>query len=152
MSDRPDECAAGIMEVIPLVMRKIRNEMRQRRSEGLSVPEFRAMIFLDRQPLASLTEVADHLGLTTPTVCALIDALVARKLVWRESSRVDRRKIVLTLTAEGQSILTAAQRGTLDQIEEWIEPLSPSERATILQAMQILDQVFSRVEPSAQVR
>jgi DNA-binding MarR family transcriptional regulator len=152
MSDRPDECAAEIMEVIPLVMRMIRREMRRRRSEGLSVPEFRAMIFLSRQPLASLTEVADHLGVTTPTVCALIDALVARNLVCREDSSVDRRKIVLTLTPEGQSILSSAHQGTLDQIEEWIEALSPAERAAILQSMQILSQVFSSVEPSAQAR
>ena len=66
--------------------------------------------------------------------------------------RVDRRKIVLTLTPQGQSILNTAQQGTLDQIEEWIESLSPAERATILQSMQILAQVFSGVEPSAQAR
>ena len=62
-----DTCAAEILEVVPQVMRTIRTEMRQRRASGLSVPQFRAMIFVNRQGQGSLVEVAESLGLTSAT-------------------------------------------------------------------------------------
>lgn len=149
MPVQTDECAAEIMEAVPLVMRTIRAEMRRRRRDGLSVPAFRAMIYIDRQPMASLTEVADYLGLTTATVCVLVDDLVEKKFMLRGSSKVDRRKIVLTLTPEGQSILDTARHGTLNQVEKLLDSLTVPERTSILDAMQLLRQVFSRQEPGA---
>ncbi|MGH2504870.1 MAG: MarR family winged helix-turn-helix transcriptional regulator, partial [Ktedonobacterales bacterium] len=64
--------AAALMEVAPLVMREIRTRMRQSRGAGLSVPQFRALGYLRRHPGCSLTEVADHLGLSVPATSRLV--------------------------------------------------------------------------------
>jgi DNA-binding MarR family transcriptional regulator len=143
MKSNPDQCAADLLEVVPLVMRTIRGEMRSRRVEGLSVPQFRAMLHVDRQAQTSLTEVAEHLGLTTPTTCRMIDDLVARGLVLSQPSTVDRRKIVLSLTGAGRASLEAARQGTLDRLEELLAPLAPDERATVIQATRILARAFT---------
>ena len=52
------------MEVVPLVMRHIRTGMRTHRMRGLSVPQFRTLIFLNRNEGACLSQVAEHVGVT----------------------------------------------------------------------------------------
>jgi DNA-binding MarR family transcriptional regulator len=138
-----DSCAAEILDVVPAVMRTIKNEMRRRRASGLSVPQFRAMIFINRQGQAALVQVAEHLGLTSATACRMMDELVARQLVLSRPSTIDRRKITLTLTAEGQAVLENARQGTLHLLEQLLAGLSPADNAAILQAMAILRQAFA---------
>ena len=138
------ECAAHIMDAVPLVMRTIRTEMRSRRSADLSVPQFRALVFLYRQPGSSLSDVAEHIGLTLPSISKMIDRLVARKLVRREPSRNDRRCITLTLTALGRSTLQFARQGTQMRVAAMLTLLSGAERRLIIRAMQTLHPIFSQ--------
>ena len=138
-----DACAAEILDVVPLLMRTIKREMRQRRASGLSVPQFRAMIFINRQGQAALVQVAEHLGLTSATTCRMMDELVARQLVLSRPSTIDRRKITLTLTGEGQAVLENARQGTLRRLEELVAGLSPEECSAVLQAMSVLRRAFA---------
>ena len=142
-------CAALLMEVIPLAMRYIRMEMRSRRMRGLSIPQFRAMIFLYRNEGASLSEVANHVGLTLPSVSKIIDALVIRKLVIRTALRNDRRYISLKLSKLGRDTLIKARRGTEASLAGKIAALSPSQQALISEAMQTLASVFEPMETSS---
>ncbi len=147
-----DACAAEILDVVPLVMRTIKREMRQRRASGLSVPQFRAMIFINRQGQAALVQVAEHLGLTSATTCRMMDELVARRLVLSRPSTIDRRKITLTLTGEGQAVLENARLGTLQRLEELLAGLSPEENAAILQAMSVLRRAFASPAAAAVIQ
>ncbi|MCX5999878.1 MAG: hypothetical protein NTU41_09910, partial [Chloroflexi bacterium] len=62
------ECAALLMDVVPLVMRRIRMEMRRQGMPGLSVPQLRALIYLYRNEGASHSELAEHIGLGLPSM------------------------------------------------------------------------------------
>ena len=73
------ETAAAIMDVVPLVHARIRTEMRSYRMPGLSIPQFRALIYLFRHENASLSDVAEHLNLKLPSTSKLINALVERQ-------------------------------------------------------------------------
>jgi DNA-binding MarR family transcriptional regulator len=143
MHANPDPCAAEILEVVPQVMRTIRREMRSRRAAGLSIPQFRALIFINRQQQAALVEVSEHLGLTGATTCRMIEELVRRGLVLSRPSTVDRRKIVLTITEPGRAVLEAAHAGTLARLDEVLGSLDPSERQAVAQAMSILRWAFA---------
>jgi DNA-binding MarR family transcriptional regulator len=138
-----DECAREVLEVVPLVMRAIRAEMRSQRTPDLSVPQFRTLAFLSRHEGASLSDVAEHVGLTLPSMSKMIDGLVARNLVVRRISSVDRRCVTLALTGQGKSVLESARRGTEAHLTERVTALSAAERATVVQAMQALRRVFT---------
>jgi|SRR5271157_1384662 len=138
-----DVVAREVVEVVPAIMRTIRAEMRSRRGADLSVPQFRAMFYLHRNPGASLSTVAEHLGLTSPTVCKMIDGMVSHRLVTRLPSSSDRRKVILTLTAEGQTILEKARNGTQLRLMEVLAGLTPEERDSVHQVMQLLSTLFS---------
>jgi DNA-binding MarR family transcriptional regulator len=137
-----DECAGLVKDTVPLVMRTIRAEMRSHRSLDLSVPQFRALAFLGRQPGASLSDVAAHIGLTLPSISKMIDRLVARDLVMRRSAPEDRRRMCLELTPLGEATLQVAAKATRDRLAERLATLSPDERAAIIQAMRSLHMLF----------
>jgi len=136
-------CAREILETVPLVMRVIRAEMRRHRTPELSVPQFRTLALLGRQAGISLSETAEHIGLTLPAMSHLIDGLVARSLVARDASPVDRRRIRLTLTAAGRSVLAAAHRSAQAGLAFRLAGLSPAERETVARAMRVLRSVMA---------
>ena len=138
MTVSPDECAGQVMEVAPLVMRAIRAEMRRHRASDLSVPQFRALTFLSHHEGASLSDVAEHIGLTLPSMSKMIDGLVARRLVKREMHPDDRRRVTLALTPRGRSHFESAHSATRTCLAELMATLPASDRATVTQAMRIL--------------
>ena len=138
MTVSPDECAGQVMEVAPLVMRAIRAEMRRHGTVDLSVPQFRALAFLSHHAGVSLSDVAEHIGLTLPSMSKMIDSLVARGLIKRETHPDDRRRVTLGLTARGQTQFQAAHSATQACLAEQMATLSASDRATVTQAMRIL--------------
>lgn len=130
------------MDTVPLVMRTIRAEMRSHRTPDLSVPQFRALLYVNRHAGASLSDVAEHLGLSLPSVSKLIDKLVARSLITRQSASDDRRRMVLTLTPDGQAALRTAAQATQSRLADRLAALSSDELTAILDAMTLLHRVF----------
>lgn len=143
MVPSPEECAREVLDVVPLVMRAIRAEMRSHRTPDLSVPQFRALLYLRHHPGTSLSAVSDHLGLTPPSTSKLVDGLVARGLLTRETSPSDRRRVMLLVTPPGEAILQAASEATLARLAEALARLDEGGRAAVLEAMQALRALFS---------
>ncbi|RIK33273.1 MAG: MarR family transcriptional regulator [Chloroflexi bacterium] len=147
MPSRSEKAALQTLEVTPLVMRAIRTHMRAHRAE-LTVTQFRALVFVDRHAGASLSDLGAHIGLSLSAMSKLVDALVERKLVARELDAIDRRRITLTLTARGRSILAQARRATHAALTKTFAPLKPRELDQIDAAMETLRRVFLSERPS----
>ncbi len=142
MRPSPEECAREVLDVVPLVMRVIRAEMRSHRSPDLSVPQFRALLYLQRHPGASLTAVSDHLGLTPPSASKLVDGLVARGLVARQTSPTDRRRVMLVVTPSGAAMLQAASEATQTRLAEALAQLEEPARGVVVEGMRALRTLF----------
>jgi DNA-binding MarR family transcriptional regulator len=131
------ECAGLLMEVAPLVMRTIRCEMRRHRAD-LSVPQFRALAYLSRHEGASLSDVAERVGLTPPAMSRLIEGLVARDLVTRIPSAADRRRVVLALTPVGKAMLDEARQDTRARLADELATLPEAELVALAEALHAL--------------
>ena len=143
MSVSPRDCAHEVLDVVPLVMRTIRTQMRQHRAADLSVPQFRALSYIDRNSGASLSAVAEHIGLTLPSMSKIVDGLVARKLVIRQTHPDDRRRMTLALTERGRSALESSREATRDCLAQTLGNLSSTDRLTIVAAMNLLRPIFT---------
>ncbi len=137
------QCASLLIDIVPLITRRIRTEMKTQNLLGLSVPQLRALIFINRHQGASLSEMAGHFGVTLPTASKIVDALVERKLASRLHSTGDRRYIKLMLTAKGQDLLKLARHVTEEQLAEPLRELSQKQMATVTTGLETLRQVFS---------
>jgi DNA-binding MarR family transcriptional regulator len=144
MQFSPAECAREVLEVVPLVMRRIRAELRRRSGGDLSVPQLRTLIFLSRNEGTSLSQVAEHVGLTLPSMSSIIDGLVARRLATRGTHPNDRRRMTLALTTRGQTTLRSALRATEAYLRDVFATLPPAERAIVVQSMRTLRPAFSQ--------
>ena len=74
-----DECGRQILEAVPMVMLAIRTWMRSHRGSDLSVPQFRVLVYLHRHEGSSLSDIAEHVGLTLPSMSKMIDGLVVTR-------------------------------------------------------------------------
>jgi len=136
--------AQQVLEAVPSVMRTIRAQLRTHRRADISVPQFRAMGYIDGNDGASLSDLASHIGLTLPSMSKLIDGLVARKLVTRTAHSRDRRRICLSLTPLGREELRAAHRFTEKFLADCMSGLPDDDVKSISRAMQILKGLFSQ--------
>jgi len=138
-----ETCAHDLMDTAPTIMQAIRVEMRSGRSSDISIPQFRTLGFIQRNPDSSLSNLADHLGLTLPSVSKLVDGLVKQRLVLRQESKSDRRCLTLALTQTGLSIVNSARASAQANLAEKLSALSVSELETIDRAMNLLRPIFA---------
>jgi DNA-binding MarR family transcriptional regulator len=137
-----DELIHEFLEVVPMLMRQVRADFRSHRTPDLSVPQFRALVFVNRNPGTALSPLAEHLGLTLPSTSKMVDQLVLRGYLDRQSSQRDRRKITLQITTQGKSILDTSYQATQKQLQALFENLSQTEQENILASLQILRALF----------
>jgi DNA-binding MarR family transcriptional regulator len=137
------DAASLIMEIVPGIMSYFRSEMRQRRMPGLSVPHFRALVFIYRHEDASLSQVAEHVGLKLPSISKIVDALVARELVIRRQSQEDRRQVQLRLSSNGLDELLGTKQSVETCLADILDRLAPGEQNGIITALKTLRPLFA---------
>ena len=81
----------------------------------LSAAQYRLLVQLAEGSEAS-TSLAKKLAVTAPSVTAVVDGLVQRGLVERSQSAEDRRRVSLTLTEEGQRVLSLADQAVTNRL------------------------------------
>ncbi|ACB01105.1 MULTISPECIES: MarR family winged helix-turn-helix transcriptional regulator [Cyanophyceae] len=136
-------CAASLMTVIPVVTRFLRAELRTHGQPHFSLSQLRVLYFLNRQPQASLSEVADYLDVTRPTMSAMVERLVQRNLVQRQQDPHERRRIALSLTDHGTAELDRVYGATLASVTQRLEGLSAEQTAQMMQGFTILEGIFA---------
>ena len=142
MSKLLNTCAHELMDTAPQIIKVIRVEMRRGRGSDISIPQFRTLRFIQCNPDSSLSNLAEHLGLTLPSVSKLVDGLVKQELLIRQESTADRRRLTLGLTQAGASIMNSARTGAKANLAKKLSSLSEDELETICQAMQYLRPIF----------
>ena len=137
-----EECAAEVLETVPVVMRFIRAQMRRHRGAELSVPHFRTLLFLSRNGGASLSALAEYLGLSLPAASRLVEGLVRRSFVARRIPRGNRRLVALSLRVCGERTVCTARQATERRLAEVMAALPARERAAIQRALRMLREEF----------
>ena len=150
MDSSVDDCARELLDVMMSVMRAAKDPMRDQRPAGLTVPQFRALLFLRRLPGAALKEVAFWLGLSASTSSNVIDSLADRGLVRRESDAADRRRLRLDLTTDGEAVLDAHHNDIQAVLAQRLATLTPSQRDTVWSALRCLGPAFGRPQAAAE--
>ncbi len=140
--DLCERCARQALLAIPMVMRFMREQMRSHRHQELTVPQFRALIFVHHFPEAALSPMAEHIGLSLPAASRMVELLVKRGLLLRRADPQDRRCVRLALTARGQSVYRTAQRATQSALAERFRPAGSRDLKTMSRALELLADTF----------
>jgi len=151
MQATSEQCAVELLEIIPLLMRTIRANMRSQRGPGMSVPQFRALAFIGRNQDATLSDVAVHLGLTLSAVSKLVDGLVSARLATRDIAAGDRRHVALALTVAGRKRHDAARSFTRTFLSEKLAGLDGETRRCLVHVARVLKETFGDEAPKKAV-
>jgi len=137
-SERARATAEVILDTVPPIMRVVRDQMRAGRAEGVSVPQFRALLFVRRNPGTDLSRVAEHMGASMPAVSELVSRLVRDGLLARELDPASRRRIRLTISPDGERQLGDARERTLEWLAGRVESALPEQLERIEAALRDL--------------
>jgi DNA-binding MarR family transcriptional regulator len=139
---RPLDCADAVLAIMPAVMDAMRSAMRVHVGEQLSVPQFRCLNFIAKQPGCSVTAVAAFLGVTLPTASAMVDRLVKAGAVAPTTAATDRRRSELQLTASGRALLLQIRGDARGEFARALARCSVDELRQLLAGMAVLESAF----------
>jgi len=75
------------------------------RPAGLTATQYTALTVLERHDDLSSAQLARHSFVTAQSMADMITTLQGRRLIERHRDRADRRRLVVSLTAEGRVLL-----------------------------------------------
>jgi DNA-binding MarR family transcriptional regulator len=104
----------------------------------LTIPQFRALHFIQDHPGVSLSETAEFLGLTLPSTSKLVDQLVRRAMLIRVDASDDRRRVILRITAKGDALLESAESLVRRHLAGMLNRLTPAELAALHSTLGLL--------------
>jgi DNA-binding MarR family transcriptional regulator len=106
--------------------------------QDVTLPQYRALVVLASRGPQRPSELADALGVHPSTITRLCDRLVARRLVRRSESAVNRREVSISLAAKGRRLVDTVTERRLDEIRAVVADVPQRERAAMVRALNAL--------------
>ena len=144
-----EACASLLLDTAPRVMRAVRMAIAALESPALTIPQFRALHFVQDHAGASLSATAEFLGLTLPSTSKLIDQLVRREMLARDDASDDRRRMNLRITEKGDALLKSAQASVRRHLAGMLNRLGATELAALHATLGLLQESFPSVRGTA---
>jgi DNA-binding MarR family transcriptional regulator len=137
--------AHAVMEIVPLVMRTIAADIR--RSDHASVVSHFPLLRLMAEAPHSLSELAERHAVSLPTMSNSITTLEERGWVVRARSLEDRRRVVVSITPEGEAVLDEAQQYIEGAVAAVLADVPEADRQQLAAGLDVLRGAFAKTAP-----
>ncbi|WP_308816657.1 MarR family winged helix-turn-helix transcriptional regulator [Pseudonocardia alni] len=128
-------------------MRQVRAALAQTCDPSLTLPQLHLVEELDSSGALSVGELAARAAVSSPTVTGMLTTLERNGIVDRRRSPHDQRRVEVTLTEHGRSILREQQHRLSTRQRQTFDRLSPTERRETVDTMRRLTELLGRLEP-----
>jgi DNA-binding MarR family transcriptional regulator len=108
------------------------------RESGLSMSMIVALFHLNKMGSSGVTDLGDHLGVTSAAASQMLERLVQQELIQRSEDPTDRRVKQIVLTDKGCRVLGEGLRVRQRWLDDLAVNLSPGEKEQITAAMKIM--------------
>ena len=115
---------------------------------ALTLTQIKTIAFLYHHGEATITELATGLAVGLPAVSEMIDRLEDRGFVERAVDDRDRRRVVVNLTSESDSVARRIHDLRREQVRLALSRLHPGERASFLASLRVLADVLRETSSS----
>jgi len=134
-----DPFVATLEEWIKVSMhRSMRNILRYARKSGLSMSHLGAMFHIHRMGSCGVTDLGDHLGVTSAASSQMLERLVQQEFILRAEDPKDRRVKQIVLTDKGHRVLEESIHARQRWLDDLTATLSEGEKETIMAGLNIL--------------
>lgn len=127
------------MNALRRIVRDLRLGTRDaERTAGVSGAQLFVLQALKERPAASLSDLTERTLTDQSSVSVVVRRLTDRKLVASKVSRVDARRVELSLTATGRRLLAKCPEPTQARLVAALERLKPAELAGLTRGLEAL--------------
>ena len=139
-----EEAIDKFWEFFPPVWHMVRAHIHHEAAENfeITVGQFHILRRI-RNGIDSVSKLADDRHTTRPAISRVVDVLAKKGLVSRTLNPDDRRNVQLSLTPEGQALMSALSSNTRQWMAEKMDDLSDQEIEAILVAGDALKRAFT---------
>ena len=109
----------------------------------MSMAQCKAMLFLCQEGAATISGVAEGLGIGRPAASNLVERLVQQGLAHREEDPADRRRSVASLTGPGQELAGRLQQLHVTQLSRHLAQLADEDLGALVQGAEALARVLA---------
>lgn len=120
--------------------------------QGLSARQAAILSHLDAGEALPIGDLARRLRVTPATMSLAVDRLVRLRCLRRTRDPVDRRRVLLRLTAAGAALRAAFSPLDPDRVRALLDRLAPADRAATVAVCRTLARAASAPDPSAPSR
>ncbi|HUS17558.1 MAG TPA: MarR family transcriptional regulator [Chloroflexia bacterium] len=131
-----EQAATRMLEVLPRLFRQMKNEAREQMPQAIcdmGDTQFMIVHALSHKAF-TMSDLAERLLVSTPTVSRMVDTLVTRGYVARRPDAMDRRKVWLELTDSGRELTGEMEARFRYTMARFLEPLDGPQRDLIVAA------------------
>jgi DNA-binding MarR family transcriptional regulator len=118
----------------------------------LSIAQVRVLFVLTRLHTATMSSIAEELGIGLPTASHLVEKLVRTGLAERSEDPKDRRHTLVRLTGAGEDLIGHLSQRRLEQIRIWLNQLGEEELTALQTGLEALSRAarMTQVEEAEQ--
>lgn len=113
-------------------------------SSDFTIAQLRVLLVLQVQGPSRMGSIASALEIALPTATGIVDNLVKKDLVVRETDLHDRRMVICRLSPEGQNLINRLWHSGQFQIENLLDGLTIQQLEKTVEVAQILFNNVSR--------
>jgi DNA-binding MarR family transcriptional regulator len=145
---QPDDTfTTTLQEWVDVFMRRsMNNFISYARNSGLSMSQIGALFHIHHGGGCGVTELGNHLGITSAAASQLLERLVLQDLILRSEDPADRRVKQLVVTDKGIRTLQESIHARQGWLNDLKRTLSTSEKEQIVAALKILIDEIKHME------
>jgi DNA-binding MarR family transcriptional regulator len=128
-----DQLADAVLTASRVLVAVAARSLAEHESE-VSLPQYRALVVLGSRGPQRPVDLAQALGVDPSTATRMCDRLVRKRLITRRRDVVDRRVVLLDLSAGGRRLVDRVTRQRRHEIGRILESVDPSERNALVRA------------------
>lgn len=152
--ERPNAhtCARQTLALLPSIRQWVSGRVQEAgECDGVSLRQVAALRGI-QEGAASPGELARLWRVTPAVITGILDRLERRNLVRREADPLDRRRLRLALTAEGEQIGRHVDILLTGTLAEQLTTCTPDELAELQRSLRVLDRVFRTLSSGVAVQ
>lgn len=130
------EFADKVLEIMPLIMREFMKQISDEfYKTKITMPQMYIMQNLDKEGELKMSDLAEHLHVSTAAVTGVIDRLVKSSYVVRGHDPSDRRVVNIKLTQKGSSLVKGINSRHREMMVKAFGKLSHADRESYLRIL-----------------
>jgi DNA-binding MarR family transcriptional regulator len=114
----------------------------------LTMPQLKTLFTLANHSPASVGQVAEALNVQLPTASHLVERLVQGGFAERAEDPNDRRRTLVRLTGQGETLVARLRQGNRGQMQAWLSQMTAEDLAALSQGLAALALIVQASEPA----